>query len=119
MEQVFKTTAKSAPVITAVLVFILLFAAKVLEKEIPYWILAAFILGCFILVYLIIFLYYRKNSDKSISVSSQKISDVDTDGGDFTVGVKGKITEKVNVDKNEIKGVKTGGGNFTIGKENN
>lgn len=116
MEQVFKTTAKSAPIITAVLVFILMIAAKFFEKDVPYWVLAAFILGCFILVYLIVFLYYRKNNKSSIKVSSQKISIVDTNGGDFTVGVQGKSSEKVFVDNNEIQGIKTGGGNFTVGK---
>lgn len=116
MEEVFKKTAKRAPVVTAVLVFILLVAAKVFEQEISRWVLGGFVFGCFVLVYLIIFFNYRKNNDKSINISKQKISDVDTDGGDFLVGTKGKSSEKIAVEENEIKGVKTGGGDFTIGK---
>jgi len=117
MEQILKETAKKAPVVTAIFVFPIVIISKVLDKPIPDWILFSIVLLTFLLSFGVLYFHYSSKNKASNKISGQAISNIDTEGGDFSLGTTGKSKSNLNITDNKIKGVKTGGGDFTIGSK--
>ncbi len=118
MESIFKETVKKAPVITAAFVFVIHIFSKILDKNIPIWMLAVIATLTFFLSVLVIYINRNKEKNHDLQITNQKISGIDTEKGDFTIGTKSPESKKLIIDKNIIKEVNTGGGDFTVGTKN-
>lgn len=125
MEKTLIETAKKSPIITAALTTLIWIFSLILEKDIPHWLLALIATLTFCLTTIVIVFNSKKiQPDQaapppctSTNISDQEISDVETEGGDFTLGAKNTAGDKVGIKNNKIDKVNTGGGDFTIGSK--
>lgn len=117
MDQIFKETAKKAPVITLVLVTVIYIFSKLIEKEIPIWQLVIIALSTLIITSLVIYFHYKNKQERDVKISNQDISEIKTKGGDFTIGSKDSSINNLLIEKTKIKDVSTDGGEFFIGKK--
>ena len=120
MDEILKVSIKKAPIPTLAVLVFLTVMMKILETPIENWLILVMVILTFLFSFIIIYFYQTKTKREvksEVIIDKQEVSDVDTSGGNFIVGVSGEvdIEKVVKVTNNKIEGIKTGGGDFVIG----
>ena len=115
---ILKITAKSAPIPTVVAVIILTIYPKIIDSNPSETVLILISLFTFfVLLALLTFNAYKKETSKKPSIIGNSISKVETVTGDVFIGNKGDIVNNDKITDNAIDDATSNKGDIFIGQK--